>query len=156
MKAVLWLWYVSLTRATCTSNYAIWISQDRTNLSETLGQALPELDYDDISNLNPGVDVGIAAVPGKRYKIPYHANMALIPPASWSDNCPKTLELHGATSETLQVFNQSPSTSAGDGHNPSVSKLAQTSIHTEASSGGLIPRATPVTTTDGPKPVETS
>jgi len=86
MKAVLWLWYVSLARATCTSNYAIWISQDRANLSETLGQALPKLDYDDISNLNPGVDVGMAAVPGKRYKIPYTANMALIPPASWSDN----------------------------------------------------------------------
>ncbi|KAM5527515.1 hypothetical protein FOXYSP1_19877 [Fusarium oxysporum f. sp. phaseoli] len=117
MKAVLWLWYVSLAEATCTSNYAIWISQDRAKLSETLGQALPKLDYDDISILNPGVDVGMAAVPGKRYKIPYHANMALIPPASWSDNCPKTLELHGAKSETLEVFHQPSSTPEGVSHN---------------------------------------
>ncbi|KAG5815870.1 hypothetical protein H9Q71_002570 [Fusarium xylarioides] len=156
MKAVLWLWYVSLARATCTSNYAIWISQDRANLSETLGQALPKLDYDDISNFNPGVDVGMAAVPGKRYKIPYTANMALIPPASWSDNCPKTLELHGAKSKTLEVFNQPPLKSAGDSRNPSLSNQARSLMHTEASGGGLIPRATPVTTTDGPKPVETS
>ncbi|KAF4427385.1 hypothetical protein F53441_14085 [Fusarium austroafricanum] len=156
MKAVLWLWYVSLARATCTSKYAIWISQDRAKLSETLGHALLGLDYDDMSNLNPGVDVGMAAVPGKRYKIPYHANMALIPPASWSDNCPKTLELHGAKSETLKVFNQPPSTSAGDSRNPSVSNLARSLMHTEASGGGLIPRATPVTTTDGPNPTKTS
>ncbi|KAF4963793.1 hypothetical protein FSARC_8219 [Fusarium sarcochroum] len=156
MKAVLWLWYVSLARATCTSKYAIWISEDRAELSETLGQALPELDYDDISMLNPGVDVGTAAVPGKRYKIPYHANMALGPAASWSDSCPKTLELHGAKSKALEVFNRPTSTSAGVGHNPSVSKLAQSSMHTKASGGGLIPRGTPVTTTDGSRTVETS
>ncbi|QKD57538.1 uncharacterized protein FOBCDRAFT_139830 [Fusarium oxysporum Fo47] len=156
MKAVLWLWYVSLAKATCTSNYAIWISQDRAKLSETLGQALPKLDYDDISILNPGVDVGMAAVPGKRYKIPYHANMALIPPASWSDNCPKTLELHGAKSETLEVFHQPSSTPEGDSHNPSVSKLAQSPVHTEASGGGLIPRAASVTTAEVSKTVGTS
>ncbi|KAF4333263.1 hypothetical protein FBEOM_12925, partial [Fusarium beomiforme] len=109
MKPVLWLWYVSLARATCTSNYAIWISQDRANLSETLGKALPVLNFDDVSNLNPGVDVGMAAVPGKRYKIPYHENMAIIPPASWSDKCPRTLELHGAKSEAPYVFDPPPS-----------------------------------------------
>ncbi|EGU89406.1 hypothetical protein FOXB_00076 [Fusarium oxysporum f. sp. conglutinans Fo5176] len=156
MKAVPWLWYVSLARATCTSNYAIWISQDRAKLSETLGQALPKLDYDDISILNPGVDVGMAAVPGKRYKIPYHANMALIPPASWSDNCPKTLELHGAKSETLEVFHQPSSTPEGVSHNPSVSKLAQSPVHTEASGSGLIPRAASVTTAEVSKTVGTS
>ncbi|KAH7195124.1 hypothetical protein BKA60DRAFT_470728 [Fusarium oxysporum] len=156
MKAVLWLWYVSLARGTCTSNYAIWISQDRAKLSETLGQALPKLDYEDISNLNPGVDVSMAAVPGKRYKIPYHANMALIPPASWSDNCPKTLELHGATSKTLAALNQPSSTTARDNHNTSISRLNQLSMHTEAFGGGLIPRAAPDTTTDGPKSTEIS
>jgi hypothetical protein len=157
MKALLFLWYVSLASATCTSKYAIWISQDRAKLSETLGNALPDLDYDDVSNLNPGVDVGMAAVAGKRYKIPYHANMALIPPASWSDGCPKTLELHDAKSKTLEDFNKKPtSTSAGVSRNPSVSKLAQSPVHTEASGGGLIPRAASVMTTEVSKTVGTS
>ncbi|KAH6949591.1 hypothetical protein DER45DRAFT_588427 [Fusarium avenaceum] len=100
--------------------------RSRVKLSETLGQALPELDYDDVSILNPGID------------ILYHADMALVPLASWSGGCSKMLELDGAKSTKTLIV-----------HRPTSAPTGATS------GGGLIPRARSVGTSDGSRSVET-
>ncbi|RBR18957.1 uncharacterized protein FIESC28_05779 [Fusarium coffeatum] len=92
MKAIHWLLPFSIAGATCP-NYAIWISQDRTPLKETVGRALPDLDFEKLEALNPGYIADSESHMGRVYKIPYDESMTVVPPASWSGNCPKTLVL---------------------------------------------------------------
>ncbi|KAG8664962.1 uncharacterized protein FPOAC1_012939 [Fusarium poae] len=80
-----------LRLATCT-DHAVWVSQDRTPLEQSLGRALPGLDLEKLEALNPWYSPGIT-VPGRIYKIPYDESMTIVPPASWAGGCPKTLVL---------------------------------------------------------------
>ena len=155
MKAVLCFFSFSLASATCPSKYAIWISQDRSMVRETLGQALPDIDYDQISVLNPGVDFNMVTVPGKQYKIPYHADMALVPPASWSSDCPKKLELNGQEFTTFSSTGRPTPTLTNTMYDTSTSKPIRAFPEKEHFGAGLVPRARPGSTSDRSKTVET-
>ncbi|RYC81889.1 hypothetical protein BFJ63_vAg15236 [Fusarium oxysporum f. sp. narcissi] len=96
MKEVLWLSSLSLVSAICASNYAIWISQDRTPLDEAIGRALPGLKYEEVEALNHRFNIH-STEPGRIYKIPYDESVTPIEPASWSGDCPRTLVLDGNT-----------------------------------------------------------
>ncbi|KAL3587810.1 hypothetical protein FPOAC2_13709 [Fusarium poae] len=155
MKAVLWFFSLSLASATCPSKYAIWISQDRSMVRETLGQALPDIDYDQISVLNPGVDFNMVTVPGKQYKIPYHTDMVLVPPASWSSDCPRKLELNSREFKKLSSTGRSMPTLTNTIYDPSTSKLTRPFPEKDYFGAVLIPRARPGSTTERSKAVET-
>ncbi|KAL6351819.1 hypothetical protein LRP88_14912 [Fusarium phalaenopsidis] len=93
MKPILWLSSISLASTACTYNYATWVPHDGDTFAQDVGQALPGLDYNEVEALNPGININ-KIYPGRTYKVPYDASMEIIPPATWSDDCPRALQLN--------------------------------------------------------------
>ncbi|KAJ3454934.1 hypothetical protein MRS44_013534 [Fusarium solani] len=93
MKPILSLFSVSLVSAACTLDYAIWIPRDGDTFAQDVGQALPGFDYGEAEALNSGVNIN-KIYPGRTYKVPYDASMEIVPPAAWSGDCPRTLQLN--------------------------------------------------------------
>ncbi|RSL81706.1 hypothetical protein CDV31_017011 [Fusarium ambrosium] len=93
MKPILTLFSISLVSAACTLNYAIWVPRDGDTFAQDVGQALPSFDYGEAAILNSGVNIN-KIYPGRTYKVPYDASMEIVPPAAWSGDCPRTLQLN--------------------------------------------------------------
>ena len=93
MKPILGLFSVSFVSAACTLDYAIWVPRDGDTFAQDVGQALPGFDYGEAEALNSGVNIN-KIYPGRTYKVPYDASMEIVPPAAWSGDCPRTLQLN--------------------------------------------------------------
>ncbi|KAG8664203.1 uncharacterized protein FPOAC1_013910 [Fusarium poae] len=148
-----------LRLATCT-DHAVWVSQDRTPLEQSLGRALPGLDLEKLEALNPWYSPGIT-VPGRIYKIPYDESMTIVPPASWAGGCPKTLVLdsrerkaEAQSSEQLEHIVARASTNAEE---PAQNNIKARSIGaSDNSKGTKTPSTTYSSTKAAPKTMGTA